>query len=142
MPKTESQETQDLIKDLKERRPEWVIIKHSDRFNKGIPDLSISHDRRTLWLERKRLKPNQRLDKPCQWVDNLVQLETLVKLNGWYHVHDPNIGRTLIVKAEVIRPMVIEKNAFASAYYRPDDTVMDELELLILQYLGGEDVSI
>ncbi len=142
MSKSESRETRDLVQELKRQRPEWVIQKHSDRFSKGVPDVSISHDRRTLWLERKRLKSNQHLDKPCQWVNNLVQLETLVRLGGWYHVHDPIIGRTLIVEAKTIRPLVISRQVLASACYVPDETTLLELELLILQYLGGEKVSI
>lgn len=54
---TESQFQSKLRRALQARLPKAVIWKHNDRFTAGIPDLSVTHEGRTTWLE---LKVNQR----------------------------------------------------------------------------------
>lgn len=82
---TESSLTQDLLMYLKSRA-RWTVLKHCDRFTKGIPDLSVSNGIRTFWIEVKILKSGY-LGHPAQFVDNKVQLKLTSDLDGWYYVY-------------------------------------------------------
>lgn len=46
-----------LIKTLRERLPGCVILKHHDTITAGIPDLSVTGDGLTVWLEVKFANP-------------------------------------------------------------------------------------
>lgn len=141
--KTESQQTADLVQEFRKSNPTWVVLKHSDRFVKGIPDVSISQGRRTLWLERKRLnKKSQVLERPGTWVDNLVQLELLTRLDGWYHVYDPRIDRSAILSARLVRALMVHDKQATVTVLRREGLATLELELLITRYLMGEDVHL
>ena len=85
-----------------------VVLKHCDRFTTGIPDLSISNRHgRTVWIETKRIPPRDKrarrikeVHRPRTWVDNEMQLNTAVRLGGWYMVIDAWSETFLFVKAE------------------------------------------
>ena len=57
---TESQFQSKLLKALRVHPAlkDAVIFKHSDRFNGGVPDVSITRNNRVLWLELK-VSPNR-----------------------------------------------------------------------------------
>ena len=57
----ESKITQILKKQLKSVYPEGCVLKLSDRFTAGIPDLCLTADRRTLWLEVKYLRQDSEI---------------------------------------------------------------------------------
>jgi hypothetical protein len=50
----EAQLTQKFVRELRQDHPSWVIWKHNDRLSSGIPDLSITRNGRTVWLEVKK----------------------------------------------------------------------------------------
>lgn len=51
---TESQFTGRLLKELRLRLgPSAVILKHCDRYTSGVPDVSVTLNDHTLWLEIK-----------------------------------------------------------------------------------------
>lgn len=52
---TERYVTERLMEQFKQL-PEWEVIKHADKFTSGIPDMSVSGNGRTSWLELKLLK--------------------------------------------------------------------------------------
>lgn len=62
---TESDFQRKLRRALQARLPKAVIWKHNDRFTAGIPDISVTHEGRTTWLELKvganDLTPLQRI---------------------------------------------------------------------------------
>jgi hypothetical protein len=90
---TESQMTRKLIASLKRMHPQAVIIKHSDRFTSGVPDLSITKDGVTTWIECKKLTPDflANLD--------LLQLNTMLKLErqgtAYYVFFEPSVRYVL-----------------------------------------------
>jgi len=53
---TESEYTRKLVKKLRRRLPKSVIFKFNDRLTGGIPDLSVTLNGLTTWLEAKHLK--------------------------------------------------------------------------------------
>lgn len=50
---TEADFQSKLRRALQARLPKAVIWKYADRFTAGIPDLSVTHEGRTTWLELK-----------------------------------------------------------------------------------------
>ena len=44
-----------LIKELKDRFPECVVLKNDPNYIKGFPDLSVFFQDKWAWLETKRL---------------------------------------------------------------------------------------
>lgn len=102
MPKKEADFTRELLDLIRERFPRLAVLKHADRFTKGIPDASISNrNHQTIWLEIKRFtNPKQMTSKPRSWVDNLVQLDLAVRLGAYYLVIDPFRDEYLYLRAE------------------------------------------
>lgn len=102
---TESELTAELIKDIKRREKQWLCLKHSDRFTAGIPDVSISHPQNlTVWVEVKEFTNlDQVLSMPSTWVDNLLQVEMLIRLNGVFYVYDPFDDRAALVRGAVVK---------------------------------------
>jgi Holliday junction resolvase len=49
----EGEFTRKLKSALERRAQSWVVVKHCDRFSRGIPDLSVSQGSMTLWIEVK-----------------------------------------------------------------------------------------
>jgi len=49
-----------LCKALHKRMPGAVVIRHEDKFNKGIPDISSTWFRTTTWAEVKLDRPGRR----------------------------------------------------------------------------------
>ena len=74
---TETQFTSKLVRAIRERLgPGAIVFKHADGYTAGIPDISISLGRNTLWLEAK-LVGNPKFFEP-------LQLAILEKLDGHY----------------------------------------------------------
>lgn len=53
MPKNESYYTQKWIRHMREHHPDWTVFKHADAFTAGTPDISVSFNQRTTWVEDK-----------------------------------------------------------------------------------------
>lgn len=49
----ESKFTGELLKALRAMMPDAVVLKHTDLFTGGIPDFSVTIDRKTTWFEVK-----------------------------------------------------------------------------------------
>jgi hypothetical protein len=78
---TETQFTSKLTKALREQlEPGYIVWKHADGYTAGIPDISISWGRDTLWIEVK-LANNPKLFEP-------LQMAMLKKLEGHYVIWD------------------------------------------------------
>ena len=82
---TETQFTSKLIKELRQCLPGSFIMKHADGYSAGIPDISISSGRDTLWLEAK-LTSNPKIFEPLQFA-------ILEKLHGHYIIWDTKSRR-------------------------------------------------
>lgn len=80
---TEAQLTYRLTRMLRLRLPQATVFKHADGFTAGMPDVSISWEGHTVWVEVKLLN-NKKLFEP-------LQLETLRRLRGWYLVWDTKV---------------------------------------------------
>jgi hypothetical protein len=63
---TERTLTTDLMHYLTIRYPRAAILKHSDRFTSGIPDLTISVKGHTTWFEIKYVRKGSSLEKELQ----------------------------------------------------------------------------
>jgi hypothetical protein len=61
----ESTLTRGLLKTLRAAFPDGVIIKHSDSYTSGVPDISVTWNGRTTWIEVKFANPRV-LDKGVQ----------------------------------------------------------------------------
>lgn len=60
----ENQYQAELIKKIKDRFPECVVVKNDPNYIQGIPDLSIFYKKKWAWLETKKSedaphRPNQ-----------------------------------------------------------------------------------
>lgn len=107
--KTETDHSQEFLQFIRERTG-FTAFKHCDRFTTGIPDCSVSkRPNRTVWVESKRLAPrgDRRAKRtsidvlnPRSWIDNQVQMDTLVRLGGWYLVFDTYASRYFFVRGE------------------------------------------
>lgn len=85
------------------RLPGVVALKHCDRFTGGIPDLSFTHGRHTVWVEDKRIrKIRHAVDNPQGWMDNSVQLDLAVRMKAWYLVIDPIHSQYLFTPAMAV----------------------------------------
>ncbi len=83
---TEAQFSQKLRKELQKRLPGAVIFKHNDSITGGVPDFSVTLNRRTTWVEVK-LAGN----KP---EDSKLQFETMKRLSlALYIIWDPQTKR-------------------------------------------------
>ncbi len=84
--------TRKLKRELEHRLPQAVVLKHTDMLTAGIPDLSITHDGRTTWIEVK-LASNRRIFEP-------LQLEILRRLHGWYLVWDEELHKGALFRVD------------------------------------------
>lgn len=96
---SESQFTSKLLKALRARMPNAVVLKHSDSFSGGIPDFSITSfdpyisEKRTAWIEVKLLGPPSVMFKP-------LQVEMLRRLGGAYIIWDVSVKRGYFFSAK------------------------------------------
>ena len=56
---TESDYTAELVKKLKVQVKRGLVLKHCDRYTKGIPDLTVTWHGLTTWFEAKHLPNTQ-----------------------------------------------------------------------------------
>ena len=78
---TETQFTGKLVRALRKcLEPNYIVWKHADGYTAGIPDISISWGRDTLWIEVK-LANNPKFFEP-------LQMAILRKLDGHYIIWD------------------------------------------------------
>lgn len=83
---TEGQFNAKLVKELRQRLgPGAVVFKHADAYTAGIPDISVTLNDRTLWLECK-LTTNKKWFEP-------LQMAMLQKLRGYYIIWSPETKR-------------------------------------------------
>lgn len=68
-----------MVKKLRELLPGYVIIRHEDRFTAGIPDISITHNKRTSWWEVKFADPT--------FTSSGQQELTMLRLSTHGHAH-------------------------------------------------------
>jgi hypothetical protein len=91
---TESQFQSKLLKALRSHTAlrDAVIFKHSDRINGGVPDFSITIEKRTLWVELKRY-PNKCTKLQSYYIDKLQRGALLVTDhgNGNYGIWQPTL---------------------------------------------------
>jgi hypothetical protein len=57
---TESEQTRQLIKEIRNLLPKAVVTKHTDSMTGGLPDFSVTYSGSTVWVEAKALALNQR----------------------------------------------------------------------------------
>jgi hypothetical protein len=48
----------DLVRLVKDMFPHWVVLRHEDHFTHGIPDISVTGNKRTSWIEVKHATPS------------------------------------------------------------------------------------
>ena len=134
---TESKWTSDLLAMLREGLgPMYSVLKHSDRFTENIPDFSVSNDGRTIWVEVKVLrKPDHSLANPHHYVDQPAQLHLCSKLRGWYLVHDPWVGVTLLTPAVALEAQYQGIRDSGAARYIPNSKLVEEM---IKFFYGGQ----
>jgi hypothetical protein len=99
----EADVTQTVMTELKKRLPSLTFIKHCDRFTTGIPDLSISWARTTVWIEVKVIRyGGASIWDPKYWMDSVPQLVMVRRLRGFYYVYHPTTGMTLFLEAKTV----------------------------------------
>lgn len=57
--KNEKEPKAKLVKFLRERLENSAIFRHEDKFTAGIPDISVTHNGFTLWMEVKHVTPKK-----------------------------------------------------------------------------------
>lgn len=88
-----------LLAFLRKELKKFVIIRHEDRFTKGIPDLSVTGEGKTSWWEIKLLNP--------RLISSSVQELTMIKLAeagiAFYVLFDVKLRETRIVEPRHLR---------------------------------------
>lgn len=91
-----------LVKRVRAALPRFVVIRHEERFNSGTPDISITGNRRTSWIEVKWANPRFQ----CPGVQKLMLKRLSTSGYAFYIVFVApsvgNPGQTLIVDAHNI----------------------------------------
>lgn len=89
---SEAKERAKLVKRLRKDLPAVVTIRHEDLMTAGIPDISCSLNRKTIWIETKvhDLKTTG------------IQYETLRRLKGFYIVFNYDIISIVDVSTDVV----------------------------------------
>lgn len=104
---TESKLKKDLALLLTYTFPGAVIFKHSDAVTAGIPDLSITWEFGTVWLELKHVTPKKRLKSRG------IQRQTAIELARftptWYVIYaeEPYLSE-MLHKTYIIHPKDID----------------------------------
>lgn len=130
---TEAKLTTDHTSRLRTAHPTWVVLKHCDRFTSAIPDISVSLGTKTVWVEYKLLKKDERLDVPKTWVNDLAQLELTRRLGGYYLAYDPREKQHLLVAAAVLQQTNIKYSDFLVS--AGPGSGLDYLESLLVRLL-------
>jgi hypothetical protein len=80
---TESQFQTKLLRALKQHPAlkDAVIFKHSDRFNRGVPDFSVTINGRTTWWEIKML-PNRPTKIQSYYLNKLAPVSYVIFVRG------------------------------------------------------------
>lgn len=97
--------TAKLLKKLRERMPDAVIIKNCNPYTSGIPDFTItkprpSGKRETSWYEVKLTTNKSNRDSK---VFIPLQLETCQRLGAWYIIWSPPLRRAYIFRADEVK---------------------------------------
>lgn len=89
---TEASVTQDLIAHLKHKLPHALVFKLSDRITKGVPDIAVSLNGATVWLEVKLLRkgdtPGGRVAKDPLQLLRMRQLHEQTGGRAWFVIYD------------------------------------------------------
>lgn len=110
--------TSKLLRDLRRKMPQALVVKLSDRYTSGLPDFFVSLNGHTTFFEVK-LASNKRIYEP-------LQLAMLKKLNGVYVVWDNRMRLGYLLTALCV----------------PRNSMMMPYELLIEGIQGLSDVSL
>ena len=117
---TETQFTGKFVRALREHLGlAFIVWKHADGYSAGIPDISISCSRDTMWIEAK-LMSNPKIFEP-------LQLAILKKLEGHYVIWDAKIKRGCRFRAEdvVSREQVQDRCRYA--FNKLVENILDEV---------------
>lgn len=100
---TERTLTTKLMATLKRGLRGTLILKHSDRWTNGIPDLSVSYLGSTFWFEIKFLRRGRKLTEIIDGTQTLVchQLENTTG-RCWFVVYEEHPKRTSIWQPRIL----------------------------------------
>lgn len=84
--------------------PGVVVIRHEDKYTSGIPDISVSWNRQTIWLEVKHVTPRKPFKSRS---DQIVMCCKLARQGQcWYVIYHEKtdwIKKTLIVQPDDVK---------------------------------------
>jgi len=88
----ESTYTQALLPEL--RRAGWIVDKLSDQFTAGIPDVAVTFNKTTVWLELKEIDKNySEITKSRNYKLQMHENKKRAKWGRCYYVvHRQNVG--------------------------------------------------
>lgn len=95
-----------LVELIKKELHGSVVFRHEDRFTAGVPDISITWENYTTWLEVKHMKPKFK----SRGIQSVTTLQlALTSHKCWYllYIEDKGNKRTMIV-----HPRVLIKDAY------------------------------
>lgn len=129
--KNESEMARHLKAAAEATHREWVVLKHCDRFTKGIPDFSFSLGERTVWVEQKHVRSRRELFQPMSWAwASPVQLHLAAKLNGFYQVHCQVSNETVLIPATLVQ-VHFNQGIFDIVKALPGDGTVETIELIL-----------
>lgn len=120
----EASKTKPFLTKLRRRCPYATIIKHVSM--SGVPDVTASVRRFTLWIEIKLYRPGKRWDeKTIDFLafarDSPVQYENVKRLEGLYVI--------FVAKAKEV--WLWNPSIDTAIRYAHEDAVLDALELIL-----------
>jgi len=86
----------ELVRALRLTLPQFVVFKHADLVTSGIPDISVTGLKRTLWLEVKFANPGV--------IDRGIQAATMKRLGraglAYYVIYSAGYDATYVCSPE------------------------------------------
>ena len=101
-----------LVKDLRDKFPNAVVISHEDKYTYGIPDISFTRGGITTWIEVKVAQPKIKKGREIQ----LFVTQSL-EIQGWcfYIVYQEKKNGEQF--AYIVSPKVIKNNNWENDYF-------------------------
>lgn len=120
---TESPLTQKFRKKATRRLPRAVIIKHADNYTAGVPDMTLTLNGRTSWLEFKHVtKRGQIVSKGIQ---NLTAQKLALEGTCWYIVYESVVEGQFWYIVEPSKVFEYDTKATASGPNHDHDAIVE-----------------
>lgn len=112
-----------FVAKAKAQLPGFVILRHEDKIASGIPDMSVTGNGRTTWIETKFARPRL----TSTGIQELMLTRLAAAGSAYYLIwEEKDLRRTLIVRPKHLQALTPEEEFFGFDH----DSVIDWLRRL------------